>query len=482
MKNVFVGRKKELEHLNALLKRKTASLVVIKGRRRIGKSRLIAEFARESKNFFCFTGIAPTKGVTAIQQKEEFARQVKSQFGLPAIKTEDWGDLFTTLASLVKDKETTILFDEISWMAHKDPTFLGKLKIAWDTLFSQNPKLILILCGSVSSWIEKNIISSTGFLGRVTLQMNLPELSLKESIELLNKIGFHGSIMENLMILAITGGIPRYIELIQPNKSAENNIKRLCFEPDGILVNEFNHIFNDLFGKAANIYEKIILSLVKGPLEYKEVSEAINYSTGGPLSEYLDNLIMCGFISRDFSWSIQAGTESKLSKYRLADNYLRFYLKYIKPNLNKIKNNQFKDVALSSFPGWESIMGFQFESIILNNRKLIWEKLGLSPEEIVSDNPYFQRRTKNHKGCQIDYLIQTKYNTLFACEVKFLRKEVSVSIVEVMKNKLQNMVLPKRFSCFPVLIEVNGVSPELEETEYFANIIDFNDVINSKLT
>jgi hypothetical protein len=155
-------------------------------------------------------------------------------------------------------------------------------------------------------------------------------------------------------------------------------------------------------------------------------------------------------------------------------------LKYIEPSLNKINKGQLANIALTSLPGWESILGLQFENIVLNNREMIWKKLGLNPEEIVSDNPYFQRKTKMQQGCQIDYLIQTKYNTLFACEIKFTRQEVGLNIVKSMKDKLDNLVLPKRCACFPVLIHVNGVSSELEDTQYFSKIIDFGGLISTQ--
>ncbi len=177
---VFLGRKAEIEELQALQERKSASLVVVQGRRRVGKSTLIEEFAK-TQTFYEFIGLAPDKDMTAQMQRDEFARQLSEQFGLPKFIMQDWGDLFTLLYKQVNKGRVIILLDEISWMGSLDPTFLGKLKTAWDTQFKRNAKLMLILCGSVSSWIEKNIISSTLFLGRPALYLKLNELSLTES-------------------------------------------------------------------------------------------------------------------------------------------------------------------------------------------------------------------------------------------------------------------------------------------------------------
>ncbi len=167
----FIGRQAESSRLNELTKKKTASLVVIRGRRRIGKSRLAKEFGMQH-HFLQFSGLSPESNITAQDQRDEFAQLLAQQTSLPEIKTDDWSKLFLLLHEKTKSNRVVILFDEITWMAHDDATFLAKLKNAWDLYFSFNPKLILILCGSVSAWIEKNIMSSSGFFGRISEKLH----------------------------------------------------------------------------------------------------------------------------------------------------------------------------------------------------------------------------------------------------------------------------------------------------------------------
>src|SRR5205085_869930 len=119
----------ELAQLQPFLDKKTASLLVIKGRRRVGKSRMIEEFAKNSV-FYKFTGLAPVEGVTAQIQRNEFARQLSEQLNVPVFETLDWGALFSLLGRLVQNGRVIILFDEISWMAKGDDAFLSKLKNA----------------------------------------------------------------------------------------------------------------------------------------------------------------------------------------------------------------------------------------------------------------------------------------------------------------------------------------------------------------
>ena len=103
------------------------------------------------------------------------------------------GELVYNISQVTpKGRRVILMLDEITWMGSKDSAFLGKLKIVWDLYFSKMPNLILILCGSVSSWIEKNIISSTAFFGRISHKIHLRELSLVECNQLLEKIGFQG--------------------------------------------------------------------------------------------------------------------------------------------------------------------------------------------------------------------------------------------------------------------------------------------------
>ena len=273
--STFVGRKKELNKLNLLLNKKSASLVVVKGRRRIGKSRLIEEFGKSHK-IYIFSGVLPNEKTTLQSQLREFGWQLGKALGQPAFKDEDWNDLFLRLAKHTRKGRVIILFDEISWMGSLDSDFLGKLKNAWDLEFKKNPQLILVLCGSVSSWIEENILSSSGFLGRISLKLTLEELPLFDCNNFWIDKDDNISAYEKFKVLSVTGGIPKYLEEIQSNLSAEENIKNLCFDRSGLLFNEFDQIFSDIFSKRSEIYKRIVECLVDGKYEYEEIYNILN--------------------------------------------------------------------------------------------------------------------------------------------------------------------------------------------------------------
>lgn len=475
-KDFFVGRQYELKKLRGLFEKKASSLVVIQGRRRIGKSRLIREFSKNYRNL-TFIGLPPVDKITSEMQLDEFTKQLCRQIGLPFLKLHDWTDAFDLLAREVTKGKVVITFDEISWMGSKDPLFLGKLKNAWDERFKNNPELILILSGSISSWIEDNILSSTGFLGRISLVLNLQELSLPESSLFLDKLGFKSSSYEKLMVLSVTGGVPRYLEEIKGNLSAAENIKQLCFTYSGILYREFEDIFSDLFDRRKNLYKSIVKSLVDSSKSIDYIADFLNIKKGGDISEYLEHLIKAGFVQRDNTWNIKTRKDSRLMHYRLSDNYLRFYLKYIEPNKDKISKGHFIEGSMSQLSGYDTIMGLQFENLILNNRHLLWQKLNINRDEVLMDNPYFQRQTQRHSACQVDYMIQTKYNILYLCEIKFSRNSVTNKVVEELEEKAHRVSLPRGYAIRLILIHINGISGEFQSDKYPLDIIDFSELV-----
>jgi uncharacterized protein len=469
-KPLFIGRNKELGRLQDTRENKIADHVVITGRRRIGKTRLAEEFGKLFQNMLLFTGLPPTKGITAQKQRDHFAQQLLKQTRLPPPSAKDWNDLFWHLAYHCGKGDVLLIIDEISWIGMKDPTFLGKLKTAWDEDFKKNPNLVVILTGSVSSWIEKNILNSTGFVGRISMEITLGELPLHCCNEFFGKKNKRISTYEKFKMLSVTGGVPRYLEEIIPSRSSEKNIERLCFESGGLLVKEFERIFSDLFYKRSALYKRIVSQLANGNFTRKQLAKETGFANSGRLSEYLYDLETAGFISKDVSWDIKSKKEIKVPIYRLKDNYLRFYLKYIEPNLTRIKNGRYKADPYQ----WAAIFGFQFENLVVNNRNRLLDLLHIDAHQVVWDNPYLQKKTSRKKGCQIDYLVQTRDKCLYLCEIKFSTNLIQPTIIEEIEQKISALSIPHGFSCKPVLVHVNGVTPDLFAAEYFSAIIDFS--------
>lgn len=476
--SIFIGRKPELERLKALYKKKTPGLVVVKGRRRIGKSRLIGEFAKISHahTFWSFAGLAPEDGISAQQQRDHFARQLSLTLKIPPMTFLDWSDAFEHLSLHIKPGDI-VLFDEISWMGSKDPSFIPKLKAWWD---KQTNHMLLVFCGSVSTWIEENILKSTAFFGRIHLTIGLEPLSIPESAAFLRALGMQLSHYDMYKLLSIVGGVPWYLEQFNPGMTADENIKQLAFEKSGLLVTEFDRIFNDLFHGKSATYKKILDNLKDGAKTLSEIRQSIAFAHSGTLSELMDHLIVAGFVLKQPLWSFKTAQPLKQSLYRISDPYMRFYFKAIEPNLSGIADGGFEQIPLSSMPGFETHMGLQLEALLIQNRPLLLQKLGISPVDIVRSGPYRQTKNTTQQGCQIDYLIQTKTNNLFICEFKFKRREINNEIISEMQNKISRLKTPKGFAKIAVLFHLSGVSSAVDTNPLFYRIVDIGDFLEER--
>jgi len=471
----FVGRKVELENLKALHRKKTPGLVVVKGRRRIGKSRLIAEFAslNPQHKLWDFAGLAPQEGVTDQSQRDYFARQLASHLKISPLTFLDWTDAFECLARHLHPGDI-VLLDEISWMGSKDPSFIPKLKAWWD---KQKSPLMMVICGSVSTWIEENILNSTAFFGRINLTITLEPLTIPESNALLKASGYQGSAYDTYKLLSILGGIPWYLEQASPGLTADDLIKKLCFEKDGLLVLEFERIFHDLFDGKGATYKKILDALKDGMKTLAEIRESIAFAHSGTLSHLMEHLIIAGFVKKQNLWSFKTKASLKQSLYRISDPYLRFYLKLIEPERNKIESGGFSDTAISQIPGFDAYIGLQLEQLLLQNRQLVLKAIGIPGSDIVSDGPFRQSQTSTQQGCQIDYLVQTLTNNLFVCEFKFKRRELGLEIIQEVKERTKALKVPRGFATVPVLFHLGGVSSSVATDRYFYRVIDITDFL-----
>jgi AAA+ ATPase superfamily predicted ATPase len=469
----FIGRKQELKRLLDLFQQERSSIVVIKGRRRIGKSRLAIEFAKSMGcKFIHITGLAPDPEITSQQQLDNFASQLCLQLCIPNVTFKDWSDAFYFCSYHLQESPTLILFDEISWLGDQDPTFVSKIKIWWDLYLSASSNVMLVLCGSVSTWIEDNIINSTALFGRISLILTLQPFSIPESFQYLRLNGYKGSFYDLYKVLAVTGGVPWYLEQISCKYMASENIKQICFTPGGILVEEYSRIVNDLFNKKSITYQKILESLKDGALTLHQIRNAISYVNSGTISIYMEHLITSGFVKKYQQWSLKTGKLGKQSLYSLCDPYVRFYLKYMQPRLEQIKDGRLASMDINTLPGFEIMLSLQMETLLLQNRDLLLKALNISAFDCVQDNPYIQKPIATSKGCQIDYLIQTRNKNLYVCEFKFKLREISLDIIDELRDKIKRLNVPRNQGVVPVLFHIGGVADSVYEKDFFFRVID----------
>jgi hypothetical protein len=258
---------------------------------------------------------------------------------------------------------------------------------------------------------------------------------------------------------------------------ADENIKQLCLQKDGLLVLEFERIFHDLFNGKGTAYKKILNTLKDGMRTLAEIRQEIAFAHSGTLSTLMEHLITAGFVQKQRLRSFKTGKILKQSLYRISDPYIRFYFKVIEPNIDKISTGDFANVSLSTLPGLDPHLGLQLEHLLLQNRQLLLKAIGINPADIVWSGPYRQSKTTTQQGCQIDYLVQTATNSLLICEFKFKRAELGNEIIDEMNKKIKALKTPKGFVIAPVLFNTGGVTYHVGTSNYFYRIIDIADFL-----
>lgn len=339
---------------------------------------------------------------------------------------------------------------------------------------------MVVFCGSVSRWIEENILKSTAFFGRINLTITLESLPIRDANKLLRTLGFQGSDYDTYKLLSILGSIPWYLEQITPGQTADDLIKQLCFEKDSLLVLEFDRIFHDLFNGKGASYKKILDSLKDGMKTLANIRKTTEFPHSGTLSVLMEHLIIAGFVSKQNLWSFKTNKPLKQSLYRISDPYMRFYLKLIEPQRNKIDLNGFQNTAISSLPGFDAHIGLQLEQLLLQNRNMLFRSIGINPADIVASGLFRQSKSMTKAGCQIDFLIQTTTKNLFVCEFKFKRRELGMSVISEVQDKITALKVPRGFAVIPVLFHIGGVSSNVAISDYFYRIIDISDFLREE--
>lgn len=474
MGDMFFGRSELISDMLTLWRKRVSSLVTCRGRRRIGKSTLIEQFAKRSEaRFIKIEGLRPTAKTTSADQLTNFANQLAVQTGAESTQPQNWLSAFVRLDRELNDKgRTVVLLDEVSWMAHGDPLFAGTLKIAWDNYFKKHPRLVFVVCGSVSTWIKENIINDGAFYGRRSMDIVVPELPLAECIRFWGTAVERIDAKEIIDILSVTGGVPRYLEEIDPGVSANENIRRLCFRPKGILREDFDEMFSDVITRLPTLTASVIRALTDGALSSVEVAQRIGKGKGGHVSAALDQLVEAGMVAVDVGKNPMTGEDARAKQYRLKDNYSRFYLKYVEPEKAAIDSGAYVPGSLEQLDGWQSVLGLAFENMVINNIPALLGPLGLSSSLVVSAAPF--KRTgssKLHDGVQVDLLLQTRRSV---CLVEIKRKrEIGRDVIDEMAEKVRRFPRRRDVSVRTALIYEGHLAPIVEADGYFDAVIPF---------
>ena len=479
MVSTFFGREEQINDLSRLWNKRTSSFVTCRGRRRIGKSTLIEKFAEVSgARFIKIEGLRPTKELDNDDELMHFSRQLSLVTGREEDVPVNWLQAFVQLdAVLHRTRRTVVLLDEISWMGHYDPLFAGTLKTAWDNLFKKHPRLVMVVCGSVSSWIKENIIDDGSFYGRRSLDIVVPELPLSECVKFWGMAANRLEMREIIDVLSVTGGVPRYLEEVSTACSADENIRSMAFRPNSLLRTDFDEMFKDVISKQPTLCAKIIRILTEDSYSAAEVAEKLGIDRNGNVGKALVQLEEAGLVSCDEGKNPQTGRDSREKRYRLKDNYCRFYLRYIEPEKAVIDNGQYDLGTLEQLEGWDSVKGLAFENLVVNNSAALKPLLGIGRSILTSIAPYRRAGSKSGRrdGLQVDLLVQTR-RSLYLVEVK-RQREIGREVIGEMEEKVRILPVRKGVSVRTALVYEGHLAPIVESEGFFDAIIPFENLL-----
>ena len=419
----MIGRKQEIQTLNALRHSNKAELLAIIGRRRVGKTYLIREHYKK-QIVFEFTG---TQYANKKNQLKKFAQKLQDYTNSPLqIATpEDWAKAFTQLKTYLKERKKTkykpvIFFDEVPWIASKRSGFLNEFSYWWNDWASQQ-NIIVVICGSAASWMIDKVVNHKGGLhNRITEYIHLHPFTLSEVKQYLQAIPLHLDDYQILQLYMSIGGIPHYLQHIRKGESATQIINRLCFRKNGILRNEFNNLYAALYeGHQRHVsIVKALSSKWKG-LTRKEIIELTNLSNGGGLTKILTELMNASFITEINPF----GKKKKETLYRLVDEYSLFYLTFIEGKRAGSKDIWLQTAQNNAYKIWR---GYAFENICIKHVEAIKQALGIASVH-TEISGFYKAGTKTQKGMQIDLLIDRNDQCINLCEMKFYNDEITLS-------------------------------------------------------
>lgn len=465
MKNQLFGREDELKKLAAAYKDKKSRLVVIYGRRRIGKSYLLSTFARNLTSVI----VEGVEGEQTPFQIKNFQRELYKNSGdslLAKAPFTEWSEVLDYLTQFINRQESKIIIvlDELQWMATGQSTLISLLKLYWDNYWKKTDKIMLILCGSIASFMFKQVVHSKALYGRIDLELNIKELTPSDCRKI---VGNSFSLDEFFIFYLVLGGVPKYFEVLNKNETFIKNFENLFFSETGYFFNEIEKVFYSQF-KEYRTYEKIVQILKLEIKNSEEIGRILKIKSGGGLKRYFDILEKARFI---YSYK-KFGSSGGNTKYKLFDEYLRFYYKFILPYKKLIKGDQRKNIFQTEVtPVWSSWLGYAFEHFCLKYSNLIAQALGIE-SEVVDYGPYF---TRGDKSFQIDLLFKTK-TQIYLCECKYSKNKVSSDIIFDIEKKLMLYTKPQGMELKKVLIAPNGAEKKLEDSDYFYRILTFRDL------
>ena len=428
----MIGRKHEIEQLIDVYESGQSEFVAVYGRRRIGKTFLITE---AFGNRFAFHHTGLREGGTK-KQLEQFRLSLRQQGYYDCPRMKDWLEAFFELERFLEKnpaQRKVVFLDEIPWLDTPRSGFLSALESFWNGWAVFRKDIVLVVCGSATSWIVKNIIRNKGGLyNRVRTRIKLFPFTLAECESYANSelhLGYgRREIMECYMAL---GGVAYYWSLLRRGLSPAQNFDALFFGPQDGLRTEYDELYRSLFRNPLRYMEVVeLLGTRRTGYTRDEMIRGLGAVSGGDLTKILADLEECGFVRK----YMPSGHGKNGGVYQLVDGYTLFYFSFVKGSSARDGDFWQHSVGDGRLNAWR---GFAFERVCLAHVAQVKAALGISG---VRTEAYSLRVSpdENGRGAQIDLLIDRRDGIVNLCEMKYANGKYSITVDE--SERLRNRI------------------------------------------
>ena len=461
---MFIGRKKELQFLNERYESNKAELIVLYGRRRIGKTETLKEFCKDKPTIFY-----SCKECTDNEQLQSFS-QIILQKNIPAAKYiesfTNWEQLFKSILEINSHKKKLLIIDEFPYMVKNNKKIPSILQNLWDNVLKEE-NVMIILCGSSMSFIEKEILAEKNPLyGRATGIYKMKPMDFYDAIKFFPKY----SLEDKIYAYSILGGIPHYLKEFDENKSIKQNIQDNILKKGCILYNEVNFMLHQEL-RETTMYNTIIEAIALGNTKLNDIYLKTNIEKTKIIA-YIYNLIELGIIEREFSIDdkIKEKANNQRGLYKITDSFFKFWYAYVFPNTSALELGDTKGVYdLYIKDTLNHFTANSFENICIEylNKENINGTLPLRFKTI--------GRWWDNNNNEID-IYATDGKSLLLGECKFKNSMVTIADYNDLKSKCQNE-MPKYYYLF----SKSGFKENLIELSKEENIklISLNDICNN---
>ena len=445
----FVDREQEMATLQSEYDRDGSGLVVLYGRRRVGKTTLISEFIK-NKNALFFLASEESESQNRLTFQEKTVDFLNSEL-LKNVEVKSWDVLFRAIMDTHFDSKPVIVLDEFQYLGKSNPAFPSVFQRIWEEILKDR-QVMVILCGSLISMMQSQTLAyDSPLYGRRTAQIRLKQIPFAYYHEFFPE----KSRKELIEMYAVTGGVPKYIELFSQSNDIYSAIEKCVLNRSGYLYDEPHFLLQQEVSEVGS-YFSIIKAIAAGNTKLSSIAGVLEVKSTS-LTKYLKTLMDLDILEREVPVTEDRPEKSKKGLYKIKDNYLRFWFAFVYPNMSFIESGHGRivmDKIRKSLV--RNHIAFVYEDVC---RERMWEMNaeGVWPFYFSKLGRYWDSKE------EIDIAaIDPDGKNLILGECKYWQEPVGVHVLRELEAKAKTVSWEKeKRKTWFVLFSVNGFTEEL---------------------